>query len=252
VEDAATDISTDGADVAATDVDVDVESDATTDLGITEGAEDAEVSAADEPRYAIKVKGEERELSVSELVALAQKGDDYTRKTQELAAEREQLSALKALQQALESDPLSAIEALRSIYELDAESDTEDDDLDPTERRLAELERREQRREERARQEAIVAEATSVAADAGLAVGAEELLAFAVENEIGSLKTAARLMKAEQKREDEAAKTAVVEAKRKAAVVTGGATRAPGSATSAPKSKPSLAEAFAFAKKQHS
>ena len=74
---------------------------------------------ADEQKFKIKVAGEEKELPVSELIKLAQQGEDYTRKTQAVSQERKELDELKAklemltAQQAPKVDPL--IEANREV-----------------------------------------------------------------------------------------------------------------------------------------
>lgn len=61
--------------------------------------------APEERTLKLKVGGEERELTESEVLKLASQGADYTRKTQELARERDRLSAYGALMQRIETDP---------------------------------------------------------------------------------------------------------------------------------------------------
>lgn len=56
-------------------------------------------SDQDEQRFQVKVGGEEKELTLTELKSLAQQGADYTKKTQQVA---EQRKALQAEQQAIE------------------------------------------------------------------------------------------------------------------------------------------------------
>jgi hypothetical protein len=53
----------------------------------------------DEQRFQVKVGGEDKELTLTELKSLAQQGADYTKKTQQVA---EQRKALQAEQQAIE------------------------------------------------------------------------------------------------------------------------------------------------------
>lgn len=54
----------------------------------------------EEPKFKVKVRGEEKEYPVSKLIELAQQGEDYTRKTQELAMQRRAFEmALQAQQQ---------------------------------------------------------------------------------------------------------------------------------------------------------
>jgi hypothetical protein len=56
-------------------------------------------SDQDEQRFQVKVGGEEKELTLTELKSLAQQGADYTKKTQQVA---EQRKAIEAEQQAIE------------------------------------------------------------------------------------------------------------------------------------------------------
>lgn len=71
----------------------DVEDDDTDDTDSDEEDEDAEESDDDEPRYRVKMAGEEREITQSELIKLAQQGADYTKKSQQVAEERKRLEA---------------------------------------------------------------------------------------------------------------------------------------------------------------
>ncbi|HRR42835.1 MAG TPA: hypothetical protein P5244_16505, partial [Syntrophales bacterium] len=59
-------------------------------------------------RIKIKWEGEERELTKDELVELAQKGYDYTRKTQALAERERQLAPLEGIAKTVQSDPAFA------------------------------------------------------------------------------------------------------------------------------------------------
>ena len=56
-------------------------------------------SDQDEQRFQVKVGGEEKELTLTELKSLAQQGADYTKKTQQVA---EQRKAVEAEQKAIE------------------------------------------------------------------------------------------------------------------------------------------------------
>ncbi|MFN0193696.1 MAG: hypothetical protein ACKVP5_17265 [Aestuariivirga sp.] len=77
----------------------------TADDELAEAAEDAESSegesddnaSPDEPRYRVKVDGEEAEVPLRELVQGYQRGADYTRKTMRLADERREVEELRAL-----------------------------------------------------------------------------------------------------------------------------------------------------------
>ena len=55
-----------------------------------------ETEQAEEPKFKIKVSGEEKELPISELIKLAQMGENYTQKTQAVSQERKELDEMKA------------------------------------------------------------------------------------------------------------------------------------------------------------
>lgn len=63
-----------------------------------DNSEDSE-SDHEETLYGVKIDGEDKELTIKELKALAQQGGDYTKKTQQVA---EQRKAVQAEQQAIE------------------------------------------------------------------------------------------------------------------------------------------------------
>jgi hypothetical protein len=58
-----------------------------------------------EEKYKIKIDGQEEEVTKEQLLELAQKGKDYTRKTQQLSEERNALAPYEALIQQLKQDP---------------------------------------------------------------------------------------------------------------------------------------------------
>jgi len=77
---------------------------------VEEEEEVAEV-AAETPKadkYMIKWEGEDKEVDHAELLELAQKGFDYTKKTQKLAQEKNELSPYIGLANKIKSDPLLA------------------------------------------------------------------------------------------------------------------------------------------------
>jgi hypothetical protein len=62
---------------------------------------DQEPEQDEEQRFSVKVAGEEKELTLSELKTLAQQGADYTKKTQQVAEQRKALEAeAKAIEEA--------------------------------------------------------------------------------------------------------------------------------------------------------
>jgi hypothetical protein len=58
-----------------------------------EPEQESESEPDDEPTYSVKVAGEEKELTLTELKSLAQQGADYTKKTQQVAEQRKALEA---------------------------------------------------------------------------------------------------------------------------------------------------------------
>jgi hypothetical protein len=62
-------------------------------------------SQEQEPEYEIKVEGESKKLPLSKLIELAQKGEDYTKKTQALSSERKELEQIKYELQQLKAQP---------------------------------------------------------------------------------------------------------------------------------------------------
>lgn len=66
----------------------------------------------------ITVNGQEQLVPLSEVRSAHMMHSDYTQKTQELAAQREQLDLAARLQSALERDPVSTLNALAEAYGL--------------------------------------------------------------------------------------------------------------------------------------
>ncbi len=69
-----------------------------------------EVETTEEKQDVFKIKwqGQEKELSEEEIIDLAQKGFDYTQKTQALALERDQLAPYQGLANRIKADPALA------------------------------------------------------------------------------------------------------------------------------------------------
>lgn len=66
-----------------------------------EEGSDEEQDSDDEPTYRIKMAGEEREITQSELIKLAQQGADYTKKSQQVSEQRKALeSESRAIEEA--------------------------------------------------------------------------------------------------------------------------------------------------------
>ena len=90
------------------------------DLG-GEAAEQSEPDYFDwneygDKRVKLPVAGEEIEVPLSEALAGYQRQADYTRKTQELSQQRQQVQFAAAIQQALDNDPANTIRLLQEHY----------------------------------------------------------------------------------------------------------------------------------------
>jgi len=96
----------------------------------------------------VTVDGEEIEVPVAELLGGYSRTADYTRKAQQLAAQRQQLQFADAIATALEANPQKAIEYLSERYGLQVapRQEEEEEFLDPLERKVAYLEARDEAR----------------------------------------------------------------------------------------------------------
>lgn len=98
----------------------------------------------------VKIDGEEQYIPLTEAISGYQRQADYTRKTQELAQQREQMQFASALQTALDRDPAATIDLLTRHYGISrqAASDMVDgmmgepEDLDPVEAKYRNLDQR--------------------------------------------------------------------------------------------------------------
>jgi hypothetical protein len=232
-----------------------------------DGAGDESVSdeqdvTEDQPKFTVTIDGTEVEVTLDELRNGYSRQADYTRKTQALAAERERLAAVAQLAEALEADPAGTLQALQKAFADQLGGGTEVE-LDPNEELLRRHEAFIQRQEAAAREAQIVGEATAALAamqlpeatytpaaglNAGVVLkGPEALLQYALDNQIGNLTVAARLLRTEQPK-GTVNVVARTEQKRAAAVVDGGRSKAPATTAPAKAKKVSLREAFEMAK----
>jgi hypothetical protein len=101
----------------------------------------------------VKVDGEDLEVPLTEALSGYQRQADYTRKTQELAQQRQEIEYWQTLGTAMERNPEGTLRWLQEQYGIaegsriaaQAESQVEDDDdlwADPYEQKLAELDRK--------------------------------------------------------------------------------------------------------------
>lgn len=130
------------------------------DDGQVEGmgeAEDFDAPILDINEYSdhyitVKVDGEEVRVPLSEAIAGYSRQADYTRKTQELATQKQELQWASAIRQALENDPAGTIDLLSNHYGVsrkEAQRMVDDDYFmddfqqdDPVDKRLQEIDKR--------------------------------------------------------------------------------------------------------------
>ena len=206
--------------------------------------------------YVVKIDGEESEVSLEELRDGYQRQADYTRKTQELSAERDRLRQAESIVSALETDPEGTLQALQRSFGIDISSpdNTEDwEDLDPTEQKLIQLEKKIEQQEAAQRQQNVEREVTKLQESYGDFDG-KELLRHAVKHGIANLEAAythwrfgdvkATADKLQQEQD-------ITQKKREASVITpGGSTQAGTQQIQSDAPATSIREAFAQAKKQ--
>lgn len=226
-------------------------------LDASQETEVDEGPAVDEQTYTVKVDGEEMQIPESELVNGYQRQADYTRKTQELSAERDRLQQAEAIVSALESNPEETLRVLARSFDLDTpvtevKESEEWEEQDPTAQRLASLEQKIERQESNQRQQAVESEVQRLQGMYG-EFDSRELLNHALKNKISNLEaafthwqfndvksTADKL----QKEQD------ITTQKREAAVVTAGGSTQAGTQPKPEGKAGSIREAFALAKKQ--
>ena len=213
----------------------------------------------------VKVDGEDISVPFNEAIQGYQRQADYTRKTQELSTQREQLQYATTIQQALEQNPQETIELLSRHYGVteatkivaDAQKDPEIPQFDdPLEQRIHERDQRIQRYEQERANDQLqkeIARLQSTYED----FEPQEIVKAALERNTTDLegvykqiaydKVIAKLNAQQQVQTlTEAEQAAIVDAKRDANFVSGGA------AANAPSDQPagqisSVADAWAAA-----
>ena len=243
--------------------------------GTPDVADDAPILNVEEfsdHHVTVKVDGQDVRVPLSEAVAGYSRQADYTRKTQELAEQRQQLQWASAIAQALENDPKQTINLLQTHYGLSkaeaqqvanqATAETQEAEwADPVEARVKELDERiRQFEEDRAYQQLQqeVARLQNTYGDdfnpqevvsQALATGSTNL--EAVYKQIAYDRLVARVQAAERLAGDRTAQEqAVLDAKRGAGVVAGGSGAAgEGQSESAPIR--SVSDAWNAAKREY-
>ena len=223
---------------------------------------ESSVEVSEEPSgdtYAVKVDGENQEVSLEELRDGYQRQSDYTRKTQELASERKRLQQAEAIVAALESDPAGTLTALGDAFGVenqpisDGSSDTDYEAEDPTSQRVAQLEARLEAQDRLQRRNEMEKQVDNLKERYG-DFDESELYQHALSNRIGNLEAALTHMRygdvadRAEKLEKEQERT---EAKRDATVVEPKGSKQTGSSTdTVQKHVGSLREAYAEAKRE--
>ena len=213
--------------------------------------------------YAVKIDGEEQQVTLDELQAGYQRQGDYTRKTQELADERRRLAQAESIVTALENDPEATIGALartfdvgldnRSVSSSNDDFDMMDEDVDPNSKRIAELEARLEQQDRFQRQQQIEKTVENLQDKYG-DFDSTELLQHAVKNGIDNLEAALTHMRysaVEQERSKLKSELDVYEKKREASTVEAGGSKQPSAVPDSKEVPSSIREAFAQALKQH-
>lgn len=177
----------------------------------------------DGPSYIVKIDGQEQMVSLDELQNGYQRQADYTRKTQELASERERLAQGEAIVQALEADPQGAISALSDAFGIGSvgNQNTEMEaleDLDPEEARLRRIEQSIEQQERANRQQNLQSDMQKLRDKYAADINEKDLYAHALRNNIGNLEAAYTHMTYETM-QDKARTADIVEEKRAANVV---------------------------------
>lgn len=208
----------------------------------------------------ITVDGESQHVPLAELRDGYQRQADYTRKTQTLAQEREDLRQAEALWRAIQEDPDNTLKVLQAAFIGDAPTeDPEDEFLTDEQKTLKELQSRVERFEEQAEYqqyaEQLDAELNTLTSRFGLDEAAQrQLVDFAVEHQYGNLTDAYARLALENAEVAEKAR-AQTEARKAAArgaqVVSTGTNRsAEAVASPQPRAGQTMAESWAMAKQK--
>ena len=213
----------------------------------------------EEPTYAVKIGGEEQQVTLEELQNGYQRQADYTRKTQEIATERERLAQAEAIVSALEYDPAGTLDTLAKSFNVDyatpqpiSPDSQEYEEIDPMQQKVSALEYKIAMQEQAQRVQVIEREVNSLQAKYGefnrqellnhaLRYGIPNLEAAYTHWQFNDVKSTADKLSQEQE---------ITNKKRDAAVVTPGGSTQSGTDTEPTPEVTSLRDAFALAKQQ--
>lgn len=209
-----------------------------------EGTEGTEAQSAEQQATYKLSDGTEVPLSELEKGYLRQ--SDYTKKTQEVARQREEAAQALALFEALQSDPQNTLDALTK--HLATEAPDESQTLTPEQRELAEVKEFIERQQEQEFLNWLNTETASIASEFGGEIDPFELAEFAADNQIPNLR-AAYLFREDQAQHETkraAENQRVLEAKRGAPSIAGGS-KATGTTAGQQAPPKTVAEAYALA-----
>jgi hypothetical protein len=204
--------------------------------------------------FTVKVDGREEQVSLNELQNGYQRQADYTRKTQELASERERLAQGEAIVQALEADPEGAITALAGSFGVgvgnqksSSPEQVDYEDVDPDEVRLRRIESSIEEQNRALRQQNLQKEVKTLR-DKYENVDFDEkaLYAHALKNKINNLDAAFTHMNWD-KMQTVAKDAEIVEDKRAAQIVDGIPGSSEGNVERAVRAVDSIRDAFSLA-----
>jgi len=148
--------------------------------------------------FTVKIDGAEQRVSLNELQNGYQRQADYTRKTQELASERERLAQGEAIVQALEADPEGTISALAGSFGVSvgnqntlSSEGADHEDMDPDEVRLRRIESSIEEQNRALRQQNLQKEVSTLRNKYdGIDFDEKALYAHALKNKINNLDAA--------------------------------------------------------------
>lgn len=104
-------------------------------------SEDYSTPSEQVPTFTVKVDGKETRVTEQELRDGYMRQADYTRGKQAVASDRERLGQAEVLMNAIEADPQGTLKLLQTHFASD-ENAAPDEELDPYEKRLNEVEQR--------------------------------------------------------------------------------------------------------------
>ncbi len=230
------------------------------------GADDAPVIDVNEfgdHFVTVKVDGMDVRVPLSEAIAGYSRQADYTRKTQELASQRQELQWASAIRQALENDPAGTIDLLADHYGVsrkEAQRMVDDDPYfsdyqmdDPAAKRIQEMEGRISAFEKAQAQQELEREISRLQSTYGDDFDPQEVVSAAVAQGSTNLEAVFKQIafdRVSARQRVEAEKAAKkVEEKRQASVVSGASSAK--TASDDVGTIRSIADAWAAAKRQH-